>query len=516
MLTAQSKVVLSARIIRWLTLCCLATLPVAVHAQAPPAGSASCTQYPGDRYAYGTSGDNSHAYIDASVFLPGPTSSCSLSCTSSDVCCAISCGLQSLRNQLSCNTSKYVNKGVIDARGILPPSGGTLSCSTNPFPSGGSTVGATVLLPAGTISGVSNQWELPSNTHLIGQGPGAYGATTASGATVIQFSLSGGTSTAPMYMLEIGDTSLCGSNDDCNGISIEHLRIDASNSSGYVVGIFNDVGQELNYANDVAITGLNSSSTGLMILGQSDANPPASGALYYADNSGPYTDIYVSGAGTCLNIDGTYGTRGVNGLTCYGGGSNGNAAVLLDGSNNTIQNVTISGYTGDGILIGSQLSSQNASGAESNNLIFNVSAPSVTNAIHISGTPGNTCGKSGTLNCPSDITLMGINGGTTASIQDDLSSSTVTGSTGLYVLGEPTLGQTTTPGYSRFTTGTCTNHGCPSWFVGPAGSEPTTGASCSTLIGSLFSVTTTITSTPHTTLWGCTGTGTWEALSGSN
>ena len=70
-----------------------------------------------------------------------------------------------------------------------------------------------------------------------------------SGATVIQFALSGGTATAPKYMVEIGDSTICISND-CNGISVEHLRLDAANSTGTVVGIFNDVGQELNFVND--------------------------------------------------------------------------------------------------------------------------------------------------------------------------------------------------------------------------------------------------------------------------
>ena len=213
-----------------------------------------------------------------------------------------------------------------------------------------------------------------------------------------------------------------------------------------------------------------------------------------------------------MNINGTYGTRGINGLTCNGSGSS--PAILLDGSNNTIQNVSISGYSGDGIRIGSQIGSQTTSGAESNNLLFNITGSSVTNLVHICGSSDTSCGTSSSLAAPSDITLMGVNGGTTASIEDDVTSANLSGVVG-HVLGE----QLPSGGYSRFTTNNCANNGvqsCPAWFVGPSANGPVAGTtSCSQVAnGSLFSATTSTTSQHPTTLLGCIGS-TWQKLSGN-
>jgi hypothetical protein len=490
-----------------LCLLLLSMLGTAAHAQggsgttqcALPGDNSLQSLFPGDKAVYGaTSETNSHSYVDASTFFTPPATG------PADVCGPINSALLYLQNKgttSSCKTSQYVNKGVVDARGIFPLTAGAgLTCSTYPFPSG--SLSATVLLPAGTITGgagLQSTWVLPANVRLVGEG---------ANATTLVFNLpSGGNLIEMSYATPpFNTTSKC---PNATGVAIEHLSI-SNGGSGAVTGIFNNIAQELNSVNDVALTNINGAgSTGLMIVGEFDGYPNWLGC---ADNSGPYTNIYFSGTGTCVNINGTYATRGINGLTCDAGtGGSAAPAILLDGSNNTIQNVSISHYTGDGIVIGSQVNSvtsNNVFGYAQNNLLFNITGSSVANLIHICGSSdtSSSCNTPANPAPPSDLTLMGINGGATASIQDDLTGSTLSGSVGLYVLGEPLP----TGGYSRFTT----NGGYPAWYVGPTGSGVAKNSSCGTGVanGSLYSFTSGTTSATQPTLLGCIG-GNWIALS---
>jgi hypothetical protein len=438
-------------------------------------------QYPGDKAVYSgpLSTTFSHNYIDASTLV---------SQGSPDVCGAIAAALINLKNESSYPLWYY--KSVIDARGIFNPStGGSLTCSTSPWPGSPGLyngLDVTVLLPAGIIGGnsttspgLSTTWELPSNTRLVGEGVNV---------TTLKFTLT----SPPGNMIDLGyfapppnGTLPC---QNCGGIVLEHLGL-VNAGSGTVSGIFNNGAQELNYVNDVALTGI--TGTGLTILGESYL--VGGDQQGYADNSGPYSNIYFSGSGTCVNINGTYGTRGIRGLTCNGTSSA--PAILLDGSNNTIEDVSITGYTGEGIVIGSR--GTYAQG----NLLFNITGSgTLTNLVHIKNPSGGP---------PTDTTLMGISGGTTT-IQDDVTSSKITDSpVGLYILGEP-MAQTGTPsGYSRFTTSSSS----PAWFVGPSGSISSGSLCTSVANGSLFSFTSIVASAP--TLLGCIG-GTWTGLSGSH
>lgn len=457
-------------------------MSVPIQAQTLCTISSSTPYCPGDNSVYNTSGSiNAHSYIDASQVTGtgGGT----------DICSLINAALINLAyNNLGTSTTKftYAGNGVVDARNIGP--GTTQSCTFgNPWPAteGSSVVywppAATVLLPAGTIQ-VSQTWTLPPGTRLVGEGPQA---------TIIQATSSLGT------VIEMGtwngSTGFCG-NGDCNGIVIEHLGID-ENKEG-VIGILNEWSQELNYVNDVYIINVDSSGTGLKIVGNNDSSQGN------AVNSGPYSSIYVIGAtttGTCVNILGTYGTRGIHDLHCVGGSTKGTAAVLLDGSNNTIEDVTVSNYT-EGILIGSQLPAN-----AQNNILLNVSATSVTNVIHICGT--NTSTNCGTSANPTDVTLMGISSGssTTNTIEDMVTNTTLSHTTdpnvSLYILGEKiTSGNYSNLGFTRFTT----SPSVPAWFSGPAVPSDT---SCS-VNGSIYSVTSGTTSP---TLYGCIG-GTWTGL----
>jgi hypothetical protein len=69
--------------------------------------------------------------------------------------------------------------------------------------------------------------------------------------------------------------------NDCNAVIIEHLGLNA-NSQPNVIGIANYYSQELSRVNDVSITGIGSGGIGLDLSG---------------GNSGPYSNISVSGAG---------------------------------------------------------------------------------------------------------------------------------------------------------------------------------------------------------------------------
>jgi hypothetical protein len=443
-------------------------------------------QLPGDKAAYASSQNvgGYHDYVDASVFVAAGAA-----CSATDACCAIEQGLA----QVNGTSNPYNGNAVIDARGILPPgSGVNLSCSSSPWKDiSQNSASVTVLLPAGTIP-ISSSWVLPNNTRLVGEGALT---VNAAGVTLPVTTIQAASNFPAGDMIDIGDpqgsTVLCGAPPpapppNCTGIGIEHLTLDG-NSVGSVNGIVNTWAQEFNFVNDVAL--LNISGTGLTVLGQYFVlNNVAQGT---AVNSGPYSNIYFSGSGTCVDIHGTYDTRGIYGLTCNNTVGSMGAAIKVDGSNDTIQDVYISGYKGDGILIGSQ--GYNAQ----DNLIFNVAGDAnLQNLVHVSNSY---------MGSQPALTFIGIKSGANTTILDDVTGSRLNDRIiGLYILGEAMTGTT---GYSRFTTSTA----YPAWFVGQA---PTQGGSCTgTVLGSLLSVNTGSTGP---TLWACVGTTTsssWQPLS---
>jgi hypothetical protein len=84
----------------------------------------------------------SQVWIDASAF-------CGTSCTGSDFCQVLNQALQQVPAQ----------GAVVDARGIVPSSGGSLTCNGNPWDYSNIQITrpSTVLLPAATIN-ISSPW----------------------------------------------------------------------------------------------------------------------------------------------------------------------------------------------------------------------------------------------------------------------------------------------------------------------------------------------------------------------
>jgi hypothetical protein len=422
----------------------------------------------GQNAVWGSTGTvNSRAFIDATPFY---------GTNGNDICAVISYILTSVVNP---NTPPP-NGVVIDARGVPL----TSACSQNPIPPPPSCNGnpcpifsIVVLLPPGTIT-VSQTWTLPSNTRIVGEGSNLtalqVGSSGFQNAAMIQMGGTDPNNNQPYCLNAQGASS-------CVGVGIEHLRLDGGSGNGPLIGVDNAYSEELSYVNDVALTNLGGIGLRLRSSGLSGVS---------AVNSGPYSDIYYSGSGTCAKINGTYDTRGIHGLTCNMTGSS-SAAVYVDGSNNSIEDVYIQGSVTDGILVGSVNSAQG-------NLLANVNGggTSLTNLIHISSQAGNV----------SDLTILGATcAGCTNTIYDELTPPTLLTSAsnanvGMYVIGEPVYSNGSASYYSFFTS----SPSVPTWLVGSA----TPSGSCAT--GQLYSTTSSATYT----LWACAasttqGSGTW-------
>jgi hypothetical protein len=387
----------------------------------------------------------STAFIDASVL------------SGTDLCAQINYAL----------THSYPTTGtVIDARGING-TGFSQTCSSGtPWGLGSNTTTtnpSTILLPPGTIK-ISNTWTLPNGTRIVGTGPGQ---------TIIQAQSNIST------IIEMGSSA-------ANGISVEDLTLDGE---GYSLnGIVNSYAKELSYVRHVDLYRIG--GTGLSVSSS-------------AQNSGPYSDIVFNAAGdaasstVCAQISGV-STRGIHGLTCISGNpstSYPSAGVLLDASNNSIEDVQIQGFT-NGVLVGKDANAQN-------DVLLNVSGNgTLTNVVHICGSIASPCPS--TPYTVTDLTLIGIatGGGTLNSIRDDLTKTTLADPTvAMYVLGQSVAVGLNT-GYSRFTTSVNTT----TWGVGNG--APSTGCATKTT-GSLFSNTST--TSGSTALYVCNGT-TWKTV----
>ena len=506
----QKKLASKALVVFILTF--FAICPSVIWAQAPAqtcTGSLSACDpnYIGDTNVWApltsttTQQLNAHDYVDASVWVPSGA-------TSVDICGAIASAL----TQVAVSANQYSAKAVIDARGVFPlkavgaSSPGTLACAASPWAGFTSTApppfAVTILLPAGIIN-IETTWILPQNTQIIGEGPNATTIQACTASLPNCTTAFAGTDMIDMGTINNGGVVFCpNSPADCNGMALAHLTINGSNIGG-LNGIVNTASQEQSYATDVAIQKIASPGVGLLIVGKNDNN------LGFAVNSGPYSDIYFSnGTGACVSIQGTYGIRSIRGLTCKGV-SGATTAVLLDGSNTTIQDAFISNYP-NGIVIGSQ-----GIGAQ-NNLLFNVAGSSgVTNLIEIcaplSSNTGAPCPATLAVT-PSDITLLAISSTVGNTIVDQVTGNTLQHSAaepsvGLWVVGEPVVGTGVVPN-SWFTT----SHAFPSWYVG---TTAPTGLSCGdSEVGSLFSLIAPSSNTGATLslCGGTTGTPTWVTL----
>jgi hypothetical protein len=394
-------------------------------------------------YNSSSTATNSPSFIDASMFKGNAT----------DICGVL---------KFIFSTLYPANGAVIDARGLN--SGNTnMTCSASPWAGIRNPPPSTILLPTGTIQ-IPSTWVLPSKTHLIGEGveiPPPPNLNNVPGTNIQAMN----NFSSPM--IQFGSSSVC-SSSGCSGISVEQLTLNGNGQS--IDGIDNQYSQTNTYVDHVALYQI-------LAAGLSVSNVP--GGNFSATNSGPYTNITFDTGGSsgtsttvCARLA-TSGTRGIHGLRCKSETNDAPAAVLLDGSNNSIEDVTIVGFF-DGVLVGSNAA------ARSNvlvNVIGDTSEPpgdlTPVNAVHISN-----------HNTVTDLSIMGVsNSGLsgTHTIEDDVTlpsaSPWISGtSVAIYALGRADRG-----GYTRLTTSLSVPH----WTVGTT--APPTSGGCTR--GSLYSCT---------------------------
>ena len=365
----------------------------------------------------------SSAFIDSSVFGGSSTNICGV------------------LNSILASTSYPAAGAVIDARG-LPGVGTSMTCTGSPWAGITNPPPSTILLPATAASApivIPTPWVLPNNTRLIGQGDND--PSSASPRTTIQASSS---FSGNMIQFGSSSSSVCPSSV-CTGISVENLTLDGQ--GGSINGIVNQYSQDFSYVDHVNLYQIR--GYGLTVSTS-------------ANNSGPYSNItfdlgsYSGTTGTvCATINGLSGTHGIHSLTCMSKNSDPPAAVLLDSSNNSIEDVRIAGFY-DGIRVGANANAQS-------NVLANIIGD--TNPVLGGNTPINVVHITNLGHTVSDLSIMGANNATggsssTVTIQDDLTGAQLTDtSVGIYALGESPSSGTS---YSRFTT----SPSQPTWAVG--------------------------------------------------
>jgi len=427
--------------------------------------TAARAQNPGNNAVFPMSGlccQGSSAFIDASVFVSG---------TNPNICAV-------LHNILG-GVGYPAAGAIIDARGISGTA--ALTCTASPWAGISNPPPSTILLPATggaspTPIVISSTWVLPANTHLIGEGDGIASSGSTPGTTIQAATSFAGS------MIQFGSSSVCPSGV-CTGISVENLTLDGQGQS--INGITNGFSRDFSSVDHVSLYRIR--GTGLLIEGS-------------ATDSGPYSNITFDTGGSagvastvCADILNAGGTRGIQQLSCKSETNDASAAVLLDSSNNSIEDVTIAGFY-NGILVGSQAPAQS-------NVLVNITddtkhtcnpvCPPI-NTIHIASYTTN-----GEPNV-TDLSIMGASndGMGTTTIADDLTGTYLFDPTvGIYALGESANG-----GYSRYTT----SPNAATWAVGASYPQGTCAR------GSLYSCIGggTGTTCSSNALWAC-------ALSGS-
>jgi hypothetical protein len=394
--------------------------------------SVTKAQSAGNNAVYNSAGlTGSSAFIDANALTPG-----------SDVCAQISAAL-----------GTAPSGAVIDARGST-----SLHCSASPWVTYATP--SVILLPAGTIT-IPGTWVVPAHTKLIGEGMRESGTTITPSGSI-----------SPMIQF-------CSS--ACAGVSIEGVFL---NAAGYgVTELENKYADDaLSYVDHVNLSNFGTTGTGLGLK----VDSTASGSGVYSNLScGP-----MSTSSSCVEILAS-NTGGLHGITCTAPTST-VAAILLDGSNNTVEDVHIEGFY-DGILVGSNASAQGDALSNVNGTGGGAAGP-VQNVIHVSNS-----------NTVSDLTILAASSlsetyTVTNLLKDDVTGTTITNGTGTppgAALAEYALGDSSSGGYSRFSTNVTVT---PTWGVGAAAPSPST---CSD-VGSIY-VNTSGTHGGSNTFWVCVG-----------
>jgi hypothetical protein len=295
-----------------------------------------------------------------------------------------------------------------------------------------------------------------------------------------------------------------------------------------VNGIVNYYAQASSYVSDVSFYGIG--LTGLKIESTAPNSGPYSNLDFCAAATSSSPSYCTGGTGStatcpaCVNIGAQ--TRGLHALTCIGEvnvsgnasnglSTNGDAAIYVNASNNTIEDLHVEGFF-DGVEVGNSGSGTtvgnvvvaNVTGGES-------SKGKVRNTVHICGAnyvPGGQFGNCLTPATVSDVSVLGItdgnNGGGggagsadagSTSVQDDVTGTSITPPNGtgngitttLYGLGE--AAGSGYPTATRFSTSPSAINGntlstmVPTWSAGGTMST-IAGNSCSTP-GSIYSNT---------------------------
>lgn len=410
-------------------------------------------------YGGGLSPISSGAFIDASL-LTSPNSD-------ANVCAKINDAL----------SIAPPSGAVIDARGV---NGLTCPPHDTPWSYGGHAYStpAVILLPSGTIN-ISTGWVVPGHTRVIG-GPDA----TANGTLILANSAYD--TSGPMVQF-------CSGTSNCAAVGLENLFLNGQDLP--VTEIENDYAADsMSYVDHVNLSHIGSTSI------------PGIGLKITASGSGTYSNIQcidVSNGGTCVELMAS-NTGGLHGLTCTNPNENGAAAIRLDGSNNTIEDVHMEGFS-FGIVVGG---SAPAEGNTLSNINGSSGTGSMQDVIDISN-----------FYTVSDLTILGAtslsnNGNQVTTLLDDTVTSTVIpngsgpageASLAKYVLGEQ---DANTLGYVRFTTAPVAS-GSASIATFAAGSTGP-GLSCTGNNGSIY-VNTTGKAGGMDTLYVCAG-GSWAPV----
>jgi hypothetical protein len=240
------------------------------------------------------------AFIDASAWCGGI-------CDHQDPCDVVHQALKALPSSTG---------GVVDARGVVPSTGGAQDCFNKHDPFAGITAASTVLLPPSTIQ-IHVPWNLPSNTRISGQGR----QTVLRAST--DFELVSNINNAMIAM---------GTSAGSTSVVVEHLKLDGTvqatgGESLGVSGIYNNNAQDGSYVDDVSLFNLGA-------VPSQSGSPLTTGLLIDvgAVGSGPYSKITFSGSANCsCGMKCNYTcvptacaqiraqTRGLHGITCSGG-----------------------------------------------------------------------------------------------------------------------------------------------------------------------------------------------------
>lgn len=399
--------------------------------------SVRATAQQGQNAVYSSSGTKTPLpdFIDASQFGSSTTNICTV--------------LNFILN--TTNGILTASGGVIDARGLPGTTSTSMTCTASPWTGITSPPPSTILLPAGTIV-IPSTWILPSNTHLIGEGDGIPVPSVSTPGTTIQFASISGTAT----MIQFGSSS------PCSGISVERLTLDAQDQA--LNGIANQYCQA-SYVDHVSLYQI--LGTGLSVSGS-------------ATDSGPYSNIAFDTGGysgtsstVCVSINNAGHTRGIHGLYCKSETNDAPAAVLLDSSNNSIEDVTVVGFY-DGILVGANANAQS-------NVLVNITGDTT---YHVCSpgcvTPVRAIHIANNSHTVTDLSIMGVSNsglsGTYTIVDDVTGTDLLDSSVAIYALGQYGSG-----GYSRFTT----SPNAATWASGTG-----TPSSCTASAGgSLFSNT---------------------------